>query len=65
MQQYVLWSNKDTGYTVASSSTPTGPFTVVGKAALDPQFQGLQPADETVVTIGKHNHRFVARFNAS
>lgn len=52
-QQYVLWSNLDTGYTVATSSAPDAPFTTVGQAALDPQFAGLQPADETVTTIGK------------
>lgn len=52
-QQYVLWSNLDTGYTVATSSAPNTPFTTVGQVALDPQFDGLQPADETVVTIGK------------
>lgn len=63
-QQYVLWSNQDTGYTVATSSTPTGPFTVVGEAALDPKFKDLQPADETVVIIGKHYRKLVAKFNA-
>lgn len=52
-QKYVLWSNEDTGYTVATSDAPNGQFTVVGQAALDPQFDGLQPADHTVTTIGK------------
>lgn len=64
-QQYVLWANVDTGYTVATSSAHTGPFTVVGKAALDPQFDGLQPADETVVSFGRHSRRLVAKSDFS
>ncbi|KAF3760895.1 hypothetical protein M406DRAFT_73354 [Cryphonectria parasitica EP155] len=51
-QEYVLWSNLGTGYTVATSSAPNASFTVAGEAALDPRFTGLQPADESVVTIG-------------
>lgn len=51
-KQYVLWSNLGTGYTVATSSAPNTLFSTVGTAALDPQFAGLQPADESVTIIG-------------
>lgn len=50
--QYVLWHNLGTGYSIATSSAPSAPFTPVGTAALDPQFAALQPADESVNVIG-------------
>lgn len=51
-QKYVLWHNLDTGYSVATSSSPNAPFTGVGVATLDPQFAGLQPADHSVNVFG-------------
>lgn len=51
-QQYVLWHNLGTGYSIATAPAPNANFTPVGTAALDPQFAGLQPADETVSVSG-------------
>ena len=52
--QYVLWANAgSSGYQVATSDSPSGPFTFLpNTAAIDPQFDGLQPADFTVETFG-------------
>lgn len=53
-QKYILWANAgSSGYQVATSVSPTGPFTFASSAAaIDPQFDGLQPADFAVETIG-------------
>lgn len=52
---YVLWANAGSnGYQVASSISPTGPFTFASStAAIDPQFDGLQPADFAVQSFGR------------
>ncbi|KAJ9615591.1 hypothetical protein H2200_001666 [Cladophialophora chaetospira] len=50
---YVLWMNAgNPGYVVATSSSPAGPFTFAGRAAIDPAFTALQPADFTVESLG-------------
>lgn len=50
---YVLWMNAgNPGYVVATSSSPAGPFTFVGRAAIDPAFAALQPADFAVESFG-------------
>lgn len=51
--KYILWANAgSSGYLVATSSSPTGPFVFANStAAIDPQFDGLQPADFTVEVI--------------
>ena len=48
--QYILWANAGSeGYQVATSSSPSGPFTFLpNPATIDPKFDGLQPADFTV-----------------
>ena len=52
-QKYVLWSNAgSSGYLIASSTSPTGPFVLADtRAAIDPQFADLQPADLAVEVI--------------
>lgn len=52
--KYVLWANAGgSGYKVATSNSPSGPFSFLNQtAALDPAFDGLQPADFTVETFG-------------
>lgn len=50
---YVLWANAgSSGYVVATSSAPAGPYTFIGTSALDPQFAALQPADFAVEVLG-------------
>jgi Glycosyl hydrolases family 43 len=45
-QKYVLWSNVGSvGYGIATSSQPNKNFVVQSAASIDPQFDGLQPAD--------------------
>lgn len=50
---YVLWANAgSSGYIVGTSTSPSGPFTFMNEtAAIDPQFDGLQPADFAVETF--------------
>ncbi|KAL1297200.1 hypothetical protein AAFC00_004770 [Neodothiora populina] len=52
-KQYILWANAgSSGYVVASASRPTGPFEFSNiTTAIDPQFNGLQPADFTVEIV--------------
>lgn len=52
--QYVMWADAGTnGYPVATSSSPTGPFTFLEtRAAFDPQFDGREPADLAIVEPG-------------
>jgi len=52
--EYILWANAgSSGYQVATSCSPTGPFTFLNTtAAIDPQFDGLQPADFTIESFG-------------
>ncbi|CAK4031328.1 Arabinanase levansucrase invertase [Lecanosticta acicola] len=54
-EQYILWANAGSpGYVVAASKSPTGPFVFSkGIALIDPQFDGLQPADFTVESYGE------------
>ena len=50
---YVLWMNAgNPGYVVATSSSPAGPFTFIGRASIDPAFAALQPADFAVESFG-------------
>lgn len=51
--QYILWANAgSSGYVIATSSFPSGPFRFAStRAVIDPQFDGLQPADFTVETL--------------
>lgn len=50
---YVLWANAGpSGYQVATSKSPSGPFAFLAStAAIDPQFDGYQPADFTIELI--------------
>ncbi|THX13944.1 Arabinanase/levansucrase/invertase [Aureobasidium pullulans] len=50
---YILWANAGSvGYQVATSDSPTGPFVFESSPAMiDPQFDGLQPADHAVEII--------------
>lgn len=50
---YILWANAGSvGYQVATSDSPTGPFVFKSSPAMiDPQFDGLQPADQGVEII--------------
>lgn len=52
--KYVLWANAGaSGYVVATSTSPSGPFAFLpSPAAIDPQFDGLQPADFAVESFG-------------
>lgn len=52
-KQYVLWANAgSSGYMVATSTSPSGPFTFLNKtAAIDPQLASLQPSDHMVTTL--------------
>lgn len=52
-KNYVLWANAgSSGYLVATSSSPKGPFTFSNSTAvIDPKFADLQPADFTVEVI--------------
>ncbi|EME38324.1 glycoside hydrolase family 43 protein [Dothistroma septosporum NZE10] len=49
-EQYILWTNAgSSGYMIATSTSPSGPFNFLNQtAAIDPQFNGLQPSDHTV-----------------
>lgn len=50
----MLWANAgSSGYIVATSKAPSGPYSFLNStAAIDPQFEGLQPADFAVETFG-------------
>lgn len=52
--KYVLWANAgSSGYIVATSTAPAGPYSFLSKtAAIDPQFAALQPADFAVESFG-------------
>jgi len=60
-----LWANAGTsGYQVATSTSPTGPFTfLTSPAAIDPKFDGLQPADFAVETIGENGYIVFSALN--
>ncbi|KAK4550273.1 hypothetical protein LTR36_003240 [Oleoguttula mirabilis] len=62
---YVLWANAgSSGYQVAIGASPTGPFTFLNTtAAIDPQFDGLQPADFTVETFGNKGYIVFSALN--
>lgn len=62
---YVLWANAgSSGYQVATSSSPSGPFTFLNStAAIDPQFDGLQPADFTVERFGNKGYIVFSALN--
>lgn len=51
---YVLWGNGGTpGYSVATSKSPAGPFTIsAGRGLIDPIFNSLQPADVGAESYG-------------
>ncbi|KAK4574517.1 hypothetical protein LTR86_001358 [Recurvomyces mirabilis] len=62
---YVLWANAgSSGYPVAASSSPSGPFTFLNStASIDPQFDGLQPADFAVETFGNDGYLVFSALN--
>jgi hypothetical protein len=62
---YVLWANAGgNGYQVATSKSPTGPFKFLSStAAIDPQFDGLQPADFAVETLGNKAYLVFSALN--
>jgi hypothetical protein len=62
---YILWANAgSTGYQVAASSSPIGPFTFLNStAAIDPQFDGLQPADFAVESFGNKAYLVFSALN--
>lgn len=64
-KQYILWANAGaSGYQVATSSSPSGPFTFLNTTAmLDPKFDGLQPADFAVETIGDQAYLVFSALN--
>jgi hypothetical protein len=53
-EQYVLWADAgSSGYIVATSSSPSTGFVFSNEtAAIDPKFDGLQPADFSVESFG-------------
>ncbi|KAK3068824.1 hypothetical protein LTR53_013304 [Teratosphaeriaceae sp. CCFEE 6253] len=62
---YVLWANAgSSGYQVATSASPSGPFTFLNNtASIDPQFDGLQPADFTVEIINNKGYLVFSALN--
>ncbi|KAF2151532.1 glycoside hydrolase family 43 protein, partial [Myriangium duriaei CBS 260.36] len=52
-KQYIFWANAgSSGYIIATSSSPSGPFTFAPTTAqLDPRYAALQPADFAVETV--------------
>ena len=61
---YVLWMNAgNPGYVVATSSSPAGPFTFIGRAAIDPAFAALQPADFAVESFGDQAYLVFSTLN--
>lgn len=62
---YVLWANAgSSGYIVATSKSPSGPFSFLSStAAIDPQFNGLQPADFAVETFGDKGYLVFSALN--
>ncbi|EMD00452.1 hypothetical protein BAUCODRAFT_152944 [Baudoinia panamericana UAMH 10762] len=64
-QLYILWANAgSSGYPVATSSTPSGPFFFLSSpAAIDPQFNGLQPADFTVEILNNTGYIVFSALN--
>ncbi|KAK5124275.1 hypothetical protein LTR85_001978 [Meristemomyces frigidus] len=63
--RYILWANAgSSGYQVATSASPVGPFEFLNTtAAIDPQFDGLQPADFTVETFGDKGYIVFSALN--
>ncbi|EME79156.1 glycoside hydrolase family 43 protein [Pseudocercospora fijiensis CIRAD86] len=64
-KQYVLWADAGpNGYLVATSSSPSGPFTFSSeRAAIDPQFSTLQPADFTTTIINNTGYIVFSALN--
>jgi hypothetical protein len=61
---YVLWMNAGSpGYVVATSNSPKGPFNFVGRAAIDPAFAALQPADFAVESFGDQGYLVFSALN--
>lgn len=63
--KYVLWANAGTqGYVIATSTSPAGPFAFLSqRAAIDAQFDGLQPADFAVESFGDKAHLVFSALN--
>lgn len=59
--KYILWANAgSSGYVIATSSSPSGPFTFsANRAAIDPQFNGVQPADFAVETFDNNKKGYI------
>lgn len=64
-KQYILWANAgSSGYLVATSISPTGPFIwSASPAAIDPQFALLQPADFAVEVIDNKGYLVFSALN--
>lgn len=64
-QKYILWANAGSpGYAVATSQSPSGPFTfLTQRAVIDPQFNSLQPADFTVESYGNKAYLVFSALN--
>ena len=64
-KQYVLWMNAgSTGYIVAISSSPSGPYAFASSTAMiDPAFDMLQPADFAVETFGSEAYLVFSALN--
>ena len=64
-QKYVLWANAgSSGYIIATSDSPSTGFEFVSStAAIDPRFDGLQPADFTVESFGDEAYLVFSALN--
>lgn len=64
-EEYILWANAGpNGYLVAGSSSPSGPFTFLAdRAAIDPQFSALQPADFTTTVLNNTGYLVFSALN--
>lgn len=63
-QRTRLTQNSELGYVIATSSSPSGPFSFSSSRALiDPQFDDLQPADMSVEVLGEEAYLVFSALN--
>ena len=64
-QKYILWANAgSSGYIIATSSSPSTGFEFASStAAIDPKFEGLQPADFAVESFGDEAYLVFSALN--
>lgn len=56
--------SSEIGYVIGTSSSPSGPFGfLTSRALIDPQFDGLQPADHTVELLGDKGYLVFSALN--